>query len=147
MLIRCPECKKQISDTADICINCGYKLKQKKHFYDTKFAKAIRPFIIAFLIFFIPLYFLSFINNKQHFDETMSYYYHNISSYNCYQYAQSSGISYDYLYECNINIQNHKQTDCFQCKKEGALGINRISGCVLKAETTCNDYIVDWDEK
>ena len=29
MLIRCPECNKEISDTAKECPNCGYVLKQK----------------------------------------------------------------------------------------------------------------------
>lgn len=29
-LINCPECKHEISDTASICPNCGYKLKTTK---------------------------------------------------------------------------------------------------------------------
>ncbi len=29
-LINCPECGKEISDTAKVCINCGYKLQRKK---------------------------------------------------------------------------------------------------------------------
>lgn len=29
-LIKCPECEKEISDTSDICINCGYPIKPKK---------------------------------------------------------------------------------------------------------------------
>ena len=29
-LIKCPECGKEISDTCDHCIHCGYKLNQKK---------------------------------------------------------------------------------------------------------------------
>ncbi|WP_148629484.1 zinc ribbon domain-containing protein [Bacillus sp. E214] len=28
-LIRCPECGKEISDTSEVCINCGYKLLKK----------------------------------------------------------------------------------------------------------------------
>ncbi len=28
-LIICPECKKEVSDTCDNCIHCGYKLKQE----------------------------------------------------------------------------------------------------------------------
>lgn len=29
-LIKCPECGKEISDTCDVCIHCGYKLQTKK---------------------------------------------------------------------------------------------------------------------
>jgi predicted amidophosphoribosyltransferase len=29
-LINCPECKKEISDLAESCPQCGYKLKLKK---------------------------------------------------------------------------------------------------------------------
>ena len=28
-LIKCPECQKDISDSAKICPNCGYSLKSK----------------------------------------------------------------------------------------------------------------------
>lgn len=26
-LIKCPECGKEVSDTSDVCIHCGYKFK------------------------------------------------------------------------------------------------------------------------
>lgn len=29
-LISCPECKKEISDKAEACLSCGYKLKKQK---------------------------------------------------------------------------------------------------------------------
>lgn len=29
-LIECPECKKEISDTAKTCPNCGYELHKEK---------------------------------------------------------------------------------------------------------------------
>ena len=29
-LIKCPECGKEISDTSDVCIHCGYKLSNKE---------------------------------------------------------------------------------------------------------------------
>ena len=29
-LVKCPECKKEISDSADSCPHCGYKLKNTK---------------------------------------------------------------------------------------------------------------------
>lgn len=28
-LIKCPECGKEISDTCDVCIHCGYKFKKE----------------------------------------------------------------------------------------------------------------------
>ena len=28
-LIKCPECNREISDTADLCPHCGYKIKNK----------------------------------------------------------------------------------------------------------------------
>ena len=28
MLIKCPECNKEISDKSEVCINCGYPIKQ-----------------------------------------------------------------------------------------------------------------------
>ena len=27
-LINCPECGKEISDTCDVCVHCGYKIKK-----------------------------------------------------------------------------------------------------------------------
>ncbi len=29
-LIKCPECGKEVSETVDLCINCGYQIKPKK---------------------------------------------------------------------------------------------------------------------
>jgi len=31
MLIKCPECEREVSDQAEICIHCGYPLKEKNH--------------------------------------------------------------------------------------------------------------------
>lgn len=36
-LIKCIECKKEISDTAKICPHCGYKLKRRKNINCSKF--------------------------------------------------------------------------------------------------------------
>lgn len=140
-LIKCPECNKEISDSVDKCIHCGYKVKQTKHFYQSKFAKKARPFIIAILVLYTPLWFIFKMATKQNFDETMRSYYPSISSYSCHQYAQSLRISDEYLYECNIKSGNYKETACFRCRKEGVLGLNRIHGCVLKSQTSCNEYI------
>ena len=32
-LIPCPECQKQISDTAESCPNCGYKIEDELHYF------------------------------------------------------------------------------------------------------------------
>lgn len=32
-LIKCPECGNEISDTADVCVNCGYLIKAKRKYY------------------------------------------------------------------------------------------------------------------
>lgn len=42
-LIKCPECGKEVSDTCDKCIHCGYQLKKQKNtvnYYFTSESKA-----------------------------------------------------------------------------------------------------------
>ena len=31
-MIQCPQCKKQISDQAEACVHCGYKLKKELYY-------------------------------------------------------------------------------------------------------------------
>lgn len=33
-LIKCPECKKKVSDMAKVCINCGYQLANKDNSFN-----------------------------------------------------------------------------------------------------------------
>ena len=50
-LIKCPECGKEISDTCDVCIHCGYKLQtKKKSSLKWKWDKKISIVIIAIII-------------------------------------------------------------------------------------------------
>lgn len=44
-LIKCPECGREISETVDVCINCGYQIKPKK-----KVDKKILIVILACII-------------------------------------------------------------------------------------------------
>ena len=46
-LINCPECGKEISDTADVCIHCGYKLKTKAQ---SNVQRRRKPWIIPAII-------------------------------------------------------------------------------------------------
>jgi hypothetical protein len=32
-LIKCPDCSKEVSDTADKCLNCGYRLPKKEYLF------------------------------------------------------------------------------------------------------------------
>lgn len=53
-LIKCPECGKEISDTCDVCIHCGYKLKNKKEsLIKWKLNKKVSIAIIAIIIIII----------------------------------------------------------------------------------------------
>jgi len=64
-LITCPECKKKISDTANSCPNCGYKLTPEKVHEIKKKEKATNPlalgclFLIAIIFIFYQLDFFS----------------------------------------------------------------------------------------
>lgn len=50
-LIRCPECNKEISDTVDTCIHCGYKLNNKKtNPNKNEIIKLVLPMILVLLL-------------------------------------------------------------------------------------------------
>lgn len=38
MLIKCPECQKEVSDQAEVCIHCGFLLKKLSHSASQNFA-------------------------------------------------------------------------------------------------------------
>lgn len=50
-LIKCPECGKEISETAKVCPNCGYKIPRKTMEKETKITIIITILVIAFLAF------------------------------------------------------------------------------------------------
>ena len=52
-LVKCPECDKEISDTTDVCIHCGYKIGSNSQIYIHPIVKKIVPIIIILLIIFI----------------------------------------------------------------------------------------------
>ena len=45
-LMKCPECNKEISDTTNVCIHCGYKIGSNSQIYIHPFVKKIVPIII-----------------------------------------------------------------------------------------------------
>ncbi|MFC2441325.1 MAG: DUF2116 family Zn-ribbon domain-containing protein [Capnocytophaga ochracea] len=52
-LIHCPECKKQISNTAKECPNCGYQLEKERKKENDK--RMMFLYVIIFIVFFIAL--------------------------------------------------------------------------------------------
>lgn len=52
-LINCPECGKEISDTCDACIHCGYKLSNNASSKDKKTNKKKVPIIAILLVIVI----------------------------------------------------------------------------------------------
>ena len=48
-IIKCPECKKEISDTTDTCIHCGYKLKKQEFDYKELLKLGI-PIVLVFIL-------------------------------------------------------------------------------------------------
>lgn len=52
-LMKCPECNKEISDTTNVCIHCGYKIGNNSQIYIHPFIKKIVPIIFVLLVIFI----------------------------------------------------------------------------------------------
>jgi hypothetical protein len=65
-LIRCPECEKEISSTAKICPNCGYKIKNKKN---SSIFKKLVILIVAIIIIVIMVSMVSVIISKKQLTE------------------------------------------------------------------------------
>ena len=59
-LIKCPECKKQVSDSAETCPHCGYKLKEtsvEKHIISKNKGMFIAVLITLPMVFGVSMYF------------------------------------------------------------------------------------------
>ena len=56
-LIKCPECNKEISDTAKTCIHCGYKINSDTNYRASELLKLGIPMILIFLLKKPVLYF------------------------------------------------------------------------------------------
>ena len=52
-LMKCPECNKEISDTTNVCIHCGYKIGSNSQIYIHSFVKKVIPIIFVLLVIFI----------------------------------------------------------------------------------------------
>ena len=57
-LIKCPECGKEISSGSKSCVNCGYKIKQKKN------KKLIGIIAISVVVIAIIIIVFFVLNNK-----------------------------------------------------------------------------------
>ena len=68
-LITCPECRKKISDVADSCPNCGYKLTSEKIADIKKEEKKVTN-IATFITIFIFIIFIIFISGSPSNTET-----------------------------------------------------------------------------
>lgn len=55
-LINCPECNKEISDTAKVCPSCGYKINLQKHKKRNKIIFGIMLSVIIASIGFYVIY-------------------------------------------------------------------------------------------
>lgn len=123
-LINCPECKKEISDTAKKCPNCGYKIPTK-----TK-----RNVIIIFSIIFIIIVIISSIVLYVHSQPIYQYKHQIIETLNDYK---NDTISYEKAYkkinsiETKVNTAYEKEEN--SSKRMKLLGLNiTISGINLE---------------
>lgn len=67
-LIKCPECGKEISDTAKNCPNCGYRIKRPKNNVKMK------PIIIGGAILIIIVVTLLIIQNSRYKEDSSPFY-------------------------------------------------------------------------
>ena len=56
-LMKCPECNKEISDTTNVCIHCGYKINSNTKISISELLKLGIPMILIFLLKKPVLYF------------------------------------------------------------------------------------------
>lgn len=49
-LIECPECGKEISDTADVCVNCGYLIKTKRKYNKKLLISIVACIVLAVVV-------------------------------------------------------------------------------------------------
>lgn len=108
-LIKCPECKKEISDTASKCPQCGYKIKgtidiqeiKNKIIENKKIILIVLGIIIGIIIFS-----LLFSSNENKDSKKLKEYLETIG-YSCTKYtSENSGDICDYCYYCTNRASN-----------------------------------------
>lgn len=118
-LIKCPECgKENVSDSAEVCPNCGYGIK--KHFKNKNIETGysikdvISLVIIAALTLFIILFFIARIrNNNKSYSHTNNYTEHSISTnHRCYYCGKSEPCDkYFVVYADDVYIYQNGEVD------------------------------------
>lgn len=77
MLIKCPECGREISNKAEICPNCGYPIQEKNAFNVNKIKQNIyankKVFVPVVAIVVIGIIFTIMLVNKNSYKEYISY--------------------------------------------------------------------------
>lgn len=116
-LIRCPECDKEISDTSDICINCGYKINKT----NTKNTANFPPkkgllIIIALLVVIVIVY----LNNKKENDTTESL----VSCDELSHFIDKAKTSYAKEKGYNVNLVNCKFFNYIEYTNTGEYAID-----------------------
>lgn len=117
MLIKCPECKKEISDKSNICIHCGFPMNKMKN--------------SICVINNMPYDFLVVLNKIQN-NEPIGLVIRTIRGI-CDMSLSDSKKLYDYIiennaipesFECEIIINQSNQPKCPTC---GSVNIRKIS--------------------
>ena len=99
-LIQCPECKKQVSDTAKTCPHCGYKLNAQQ----VKHRNKIILWIIVSLLVIGLFVFISFEREKEKQAQEAFYEYVNESTKpGSYQDARYAIVGTDTNWELRDN--------------------------------------------
>ena len=98
-LVKCPECDKEISDTTDVCIHCGYKINEtnKQNTTNCLSKKGILIVIILLVILIIV-----FLNNKNENDTTESL----VSCDDLSHFIDKAKTSYAKERGYNVNLVN-----------------------------------------
>lgn len=132
-LIKCPECNKEISDTARKCIHCGYEIKNKKH----SIASYLVPLIILFSVFLIGLYIVSSLSNKHAFGLTINEAYGENVEYSCRKYMKNTNDNKKYLYNCTVNEEYRSKNICLECTSDSFIFFSHVSECKIMSEHNC----------
>ena len=140
-LIKCPECNKEISDTAKKCVHCGYVLKRKKY-KEEKHSKIsyFIPLIIIILVFLIGTFVVSKKLTSHAFKEALDKKYNTFVSYDC---DKEEDIKYDdetTLYNCIVDRGESTKVSCLKCKNSVFIFFPYKYDCDVISDYNCTTY-------